>query len=70
MVHQLGHVFGLAHTNRVTSAMMPFYLEWIAEQHLELDKIDSDLLLRSESFRCSNNLYSLVATLLIVTRIF
>ena len=69
MVHQFGHVVGLAHTNRVTSAMMPFYLEWIAEQHLQLDKIDKDLLLRSQTVRCPGSLYLLVCTVLLVTRV-
>ena len=60
MVHQFGHVLGLAHTNRVTSVMMPFYLEWIAEQHLHPDKIDRDLLLPSKAVKYSDPLYLLV----------
>ena len=29
MVHQFGHMLGLAHTNRITSAMLPFYTDWV-----------------------------------------
>ena len=29
MVHQFGHMLGLAHTNRITSAMVPFYTDWV-----------------------------------------
>ena len=43
MVHQFGHVLGLSHTNRVTSAMVPFYYDWIAETELRPDHIDADM---------------------------
>ena len=69
MLHQFGHVVGLAHTNRVTSAMMPFYLDWIAEQHLQLDKIDKDLVLKSQAVCRPRSLYLLVLIFLLVTRI-
>ena len=66
MVHQFGHVLGLSHTNRVTSIMVPFYLEWIAEEHLQLDKIDKDLVLVSGSLGLSYKLSSLVFTLFLL----
>lgn len=66
MVHQFGHVLGLSHTNRVTSTMVPFYLEWIAEEHLQLDKIDKDLVLVSGSLGLSYKLSSLVFTLFLL----
>ena len=43
MVHQFGHVLGLAHTNRVTSVMMPYYNDWIAESELAPDTVDMDM---------------------------
>ena len=43
MVHQFGHVLGLSHTNRVTSAMVPYYYDWIAEAELRPDHIDIDM---------------------------
>ena len=66
MAHQFGHVLGLAHTNRVTSTMLPFYLDWVAEQHLKLDRIDKDLVLVSGSVGLSCKLSSLVFTLLLL----
>ena len=66
MVHQFGHVLGLAHTNRVTSTMLPFYLEWVAEEHLQLDKIDRDLVLVSASLGLSVKLSLLVFTLFLL----
>ena len=66
MVHQFGHVLGLAHTNRVTSTMLPFYLDWIAEEHLQLDKIDKDLVLVSGSLALSYKLSSLVLALFLL----
>ena len=66
MVHQFGHVLGLAHNNRVTSTMLPFYLEWVAEEHLQLDKIDRDLVLVSASLGLSYKLSLLVFTLFLL----
>ena len=66
MVHQFGHVLGLAHTNRVTSTMLPFYLEWVAEEHLQLDKIDRHLVLVSASLGLSYKLSLLVFTLFLL----
>ena len=66
MVHQFGHVLGLAHTNRVTSTMLPFYLDWVAEEHLQLDRIDKDLVLVSGSVGLSYTLSSLVFTLFLL----
>ena len=66
MVHQFGHVLGLAHTNRVTSTMLPFYLDWVAEQHLQLDRIDKDLVLVSGSVGLSYKLSLLVFTLFLL----
>ena len=66
MVHQFGHVLGLAHTNRVTSTMLPFYLEWVAEEHLQLDKIDRDLVLVSASLGLSYKLSLLIFTLFLL----
>ena len=66
MVHQFGHVLGLAHTNRVTSTMLPFYLDWVAEEHLQLDRIDKDLVLVSGSVGLSYRLSSLVFTLFLL----
>jgi len=49
MLHQFGHVLGLTHTNRVTSAMQPFYYDWISESELRPDNIDTDMTTSSQS---------------------
>jgi len=43
ILHQFGHVFGLPHTNRVTSVMSPYYYDWISEAELRPDAIDFDM---------------------------
>jgi len=29
MIHQFGHLLGLHHTHRMSSSMVPFYMEWV-----------------------------------------
>ena len=43
IVHQVGHVVGLAHTNRVTSVMVPYYYDWINEDEIIPDNVDIDM---------------------------
>lgn len=68
MVHQFGHVVGLSHTNRVTSAMVPYYYDWIAEAELRPDHIDIDMLVSGSKLCYDRSIvvFSLIITTLLL----
>ena len=43
MVHQFGHMLGLGHSARQTSAMTPFYLDWVSVAEVGPDPGDREM---------------------------
>ena len=64
MVHQFGHVLGLPHTNRVTSAMVPYYYDWISEHEVVPDNVDIDMASHKQLHNNSSFIFQIFGVLL------
>jgi len=68
VLHQFGHAMGLEHSGRMSSAMVPFYMEWV--NGLQPDKEDFTMIVMSGQSRVKTacwQLFALSLTVLMLT---
>ena len=64
ILHQFGHALGLEHSDRMSSAMVPFYTEWV--NGLQPDKEDLEMVVVSSMNRVESGLFLLALAALML----